>query len=104
MFSWGHLYLTLNQPAIVPLGEAVPNTELFRRLAASMGLEDECFKRSDERIALEAMDWTAPALQGIDMELLQREGYPRLKLRTPHTYAPHAEGTFPPPSANVRLL
>ena len=33
MFSWGHLYLTLNEPAIAPLGEAVPNTELFRRLA-----------------------------------------------------------------------
>jgi anaerobic selenocysteine-containing dehydrogenase len=27
MFSWGHLYLSLNQPAIAPLGEAVPNTE-----------------------------------------------------------------------------
>jgi anaerobic selenocysteine-containing dehydrogenase len=33
MFSWGHLYLSLNQKAIEPLGEAVPNTELFRRLA-----------------------------------------------------------------------
>src|SRR5206468_1245187 len=77
MFSWGHLYLTLNQPAIAPLGEAVPNTELFRRLAASMGFEDECFRRSDEQIALEAMDWTATALQGIDMALLQREGYAR---------------------------
>jgi anaerobic selenocysteine-containing dehydrogenase len=33
MFSWGHTYVTLNMPAIAPLGEAVPNTELFRRLA-----------------------------------------------------------------------
>jgi len=104
MFSWGHLYLTLNQPAIAPLGEAVPNTELFRRLAASMGLEDECFRRSDEQIALEAMDWTAPALQGIDMELLKREGYARLKLDSPDTYAPHAEGNFPTPSGKCEFV
>lgn len=104
MFSWGHLYLTLNQPAIAPLGEAVPNTELFRRLAASMGLEDECFRRSDEQIALEAMDWTAPALQGIDMELLKREGYARLKLGSPDTYAPHAEGNFPTPSGKCEFV
>jgi anaerobic selenocysteine-containing dehydrogenase len=104
MFSWGHLYLTLNQPAIAPLGEAVPNTELFRRLAASMGFEDECFKRSDEQIALEAMDWTVPALQGIDMELLKREGYARLKLGTPDTYAPHAEGNFLTPSGKCEFV
>jgi len=40
MFSWGHLYLTLNEPAIAPRGEAVPNTELFRRLAHAMGFTD----------------------------------------------------------------
>src|SRR5215510_5993403 len=39
MFSWGHFYLSLNQPAIEPLGEAVPNTELFRRLSRRMGLD-----------------------------------------------------------------
>jgi anaerobic selenocysteine-containing dehydrogenase len=36
MFSWGHLYLSLNQQAIAPLGESVSNTELFRRLAGTM--------------------------------------------------------------------
>ncbi|HZU02521.1 MAG TPA: molybdopterin oxidoreductase family protein [Ktedonobacteraceae bacterium] len=104
MFSWGHLYLTLNQPAIAPLGEAVPNTELFRRLATAMGFEDECFKRSDEQTALEALDWTSPALQGIDMDLLKREGYARLKLGTPDTYAPHAEGNFPTPSGKCEFV
>ena len=37
MFSWGHFYLSFNQQAIAPRGEAVPNTELFRRLAKAMG-------------------------------------------------------------------
>jgi anaerobic selenocysteine-containing dehydrogenase len=36
MFSWGHLYLSLNQQAIAPLGESVSNTELFRRLARAI--------------------------------------------------------------------
>ena len=39
MPAWGHLYLTLNQPAIEPRGEALPNTEIFRRLARALGLD-----------------------------------------------------------------
>ena len=35
--SYGHLYALANNPAIAPLGEALPNTEVFRRLAARMG-------------------------------------------------------------------
>ncbi len=60
MFSWGHFYLSYNQQAISPRGEAVPNTELFRRLAKAMGIDDPFFQRSDEQMALEAMDWTQP--------------------------------------------
>ena len=37
--AYGHLYVSLNRPAIAPLGEALPNTELFRRLAARLGLD-----------------------------------------------------------------
>jgi anaerobic selenocysteine-containing dehydrogenase len=35
VFSWGHHYLTWNEPAIAPRGEAVPNTEAFRRIAGA---------------------------------------------------------------------
>ena len=38
--SWGHDYLTFNQPAIAPLGEAVATTEFFRRLAAHLGFSE----------------------------------------------------------------
>jgi len=41
MWSWGHLYISVNNPAIAPLGEAIPNVELFRRLAARMGFDEE---------------------------------------------------------------
>jgi anaerobic selenocysteine-containing dehydrogenase len=104
MFSWGHLYLSLNQPAIAPLGEAIPNTELFRRLAARMGFTDPCFTRSDDQIAAEALDWSAPALQGIDLERLRRDGYARLRVGTPDTFAPHAEGNFPTPSGKTEFV
>src|SRR5205085_3760354 len=34
--SYGHLYVQTNEPAIAPLGEAKPNTEIFRLLARAM--------------------------------------------------------------------
>jgi anaerobic selenocysteine-containing dehydrogenase len=104
MFSWGHHYLALNQPAIAPLGEAIPNSELFRRLAGRMGFEDECFKRSDEQTVVEIMDWNAPAMQGSDLARLKREGFVRLNLPSPDAYAPHAEGNFPTPSGKCELV
>jgi anaerobic selenocysteine-containing dehydrogenase len=103
MFSWGHLYISLNNPAIKPLGEAVPNTELFRRLAGRMGFEDECFKKADEEMALEALDWSAPALEGITLDMLKEKGWARLNVGTPETFAPHAEGKFPTPSGKCEF-
>jgi anaerobic selenocysteine-containing dehydrogenase len=104
MFSWGHFYVSLNQPAIAPCGEAVPNTELFRRLAARMGFSDDCFQRTDEQMVREAFDWSAPAMQGITVESLQRTGWARLNLPDADHYAPHAEGGFPTPSGKVEFV
>jgi anaerobic selenocysteine-containing dehydrogenase len=103
MFSWGHFYLSYNHAAIAPQGEAVPNTELFRRLAKAMGLDDPHFQRRDEQMAQDAMDWANPALEGITMDQLKRDGYARLKVGMPDTYAPHAKGNFPTPSGKVEL-
>jgi anaerobic selenocysteine-containing dehydrogenase len=104
MFSWGQLYLTLNQPAVAPLGEAVPNAELFRRLAKAMGFDDPFFYRDDEQLMRDSMDWSSPALQGITMELLKEKGYARLNLPSSEQFAPHANGGFPTPSGKVELL
>lgn len=93
--AWGHLYLGWNEPAIAPLGEAVPNTELWRRLAAAMGYtERELFE--DDRSLLEA------ALVGIDVERLAKEGYVRLDL--PETLLPYADGQFATPSGRAELF
>jgi anaerobic selenocysteine-containing dehydrogenase len=104
MFSWGHLYLTLNQPAIEPLGEAVPNTELFRRLTQRLGLEDDWYRLSDEEMALAAFDWSAPALEGITLDVLKERGWARLNVPDPDHYAPHAEGNFRTPSGKCEFV
>jgi anaerobic selenocysteine-containing dehydrogenase len=103
MFSWGHFYVTLNTPAVEPLGEAIPNTELFRRLAARMGFTEECFTRTDEQMLAEALDWSAPQMAGISLESLRQTGWARLNLPPADQYAPHAEGNFPTPSGKVEF-
>lgn len=103
MFSWGHLYVTLNTPAVAPLGESIPNTELFRRLAARMGFEEEYFRLSDEELLAQSYDWSAPAMEGITLESLRETGWARLNLPSPDEYAPHAEGGFPTPSGKLEF-
>ena len=103
MYSWGQFYFSINEPAIAPLGEAVPNTELFRRLAATFGFDDAQFLRSDEDMARESVDWTATAMAGISFDSLRETGFARLNLATPATYAPHAEGNFGTPSGKCEF-
>ena len=49
--SYGHTYAMINEPAIAPLGEAKPNTQIFRELAARMGFDEPCFADDDEALA-----------------------------------------------------
>jgi anaerobic selenocysteine-containing dehydrogenase len=103
MFSWGHMYVSYNHRSVEPLGEAVPNTELFRRLAARMGFTDDVFRRSDPDMCAEAFDWSAPAMQGITLQSLKEKGWQRLNLPPADEYAPHAEGNFPTASGKVEF-
>ena len=103
MFSWGHLYLSYNNPAIEPLGEAVSNTELFRRLAKAMGIEDPSFYRTDDEIIEASLDWTNPVLQGITLENVKAKGYARLTVPSADDWAPHREGNFPTPTGKCEF-
>jgi len=103
MFSWGHLYLSYNNPAIEPLGEAVSNTELFRRLAKAMGIEDPSFYRTDDEIIEASLDWTNPVLQGITLEDVKAKGYARLTMPSADDWAPHREGNFPTPTGKCEF-
>jgi anaerobic selenocysteine-containing dehydrogenase len=101
--SYGHMYVQVNRPAIAPLEEAKPNTEVFRLLARAMKFEPELFEVSDEQLAEESLGKTngRSTFSGITLDRLDREGPVRLNL--PPAYAPFAEGGFPTPSGKCEL-
>jgi anaerobic selenocysteine-containing dehydrogenase len=101
MWSWGQTFLALNQPAIEPVGEAVPNSELFRRLAARMGFDDACFRESDETMIRAALDSQHPYLRGISFERLAQDGWAPLNI--PQDWRPFAEGGFATPSGKCEF-
>jgi len=104
ILSWGHLHLTYNTKCADSPGEAIPNNEIFRRLAARMGFEEENFKWSDTECLEHYVDWDSPACEGIDLAYLKEHGFARLKVGTADDRAPHREGNFPTPSGKCQFL
>jgi anaerobic selenocysteine-containing dehydrogenase len=93
---YGHYYMVANNPAISPLGEARPNTEIFRLLAKAMGFSDPCFDDSDETIAQAALaeDW--------DFAAVRAQGWKRIG--APRGVARFAEGAFDTPTGKVEFF
>jgi anaerobic selenocysteine-containing dehydrogenase len=103
ILSWGHLYLTYNTKCIESPGEAIPNNEIFRRLAKRLGFEEENFKWNDTECLEHYVDWSSPACNGIDLNYLKEHGYFRLNVGTKDNRAPHKEGNFPTPSGKCEF-
>ncbi len=95
--SYGHTYALINEAAVAPLGEAKPNTEIFRRLAARMGFDEPCFAESDEDLARIA--FKPAARGGFDFAGLRAHGWQKL----PIAEAPFAEGGFATPNGRCRI-
>ena len=100
--AYGHFYVTLNQPSIAPVGEALPNSEIFRRLAARMGFDEPFFRDSDEELIRQALGSGHANMAGITFEALREKGWMRLALPTPYT--PYAEGAFATPSGKCEFV
>lgn len=62
--AYGHHYLQRSEAVIAPVGEALPNTELFRRLARRFGFGEDCFAQSDQELIDLAMAEDVAALGG----------------------------------------
>ena len=92
--AYGHTYALLNEPAIAPVGQARPNTQTFRDLAARMGYTEPCFRDTDEQLVAQA--WRPEAVNAAE---LKARGW--VKLVIPD--APFAEGGFPTPDGRVRI-
>ena len=100
--SYGHLYLTLNRPSIEPLGECLPNSEIFRRLAARMGFDEPDFRDSDTDLIRQALDTDHPRMRRVTWERLLEEGYVRLNV--PEPFAPYADpDAFNTPSGKIQI-
>jgi anaerobic selenocysteine-containing dehydrogenase len=93
--SYGHTYVLANNPAIEPLGECKPNSEIFRLLARRMGFDSSCFSDSDEDMAQQALS----TCDGIKLDDLKEKGWIRLKVPD----APFANGGFPSPSGKCEF-
>ncbi|SFI50487.1 Anaerobic selenocysteine-containing dehydrogenase [Collimonas sp. OK307] len=97
--AYGHLYMLANNAAIAPLGEAKPNTEIFRLLAARMGFDDACFRESDDEIAAQAFDRKNVRAVHFDWDSLKQKGWQKLNVPD----APFANGGFPTPSGKCEF-
>lgn len=91
--SYGHTDVLLNRPAIAPLGQARPNTAVFRELARRMGFDEPCFADDDQTLCRQAFG------DAIDFQQLLDQGFATLPLPD----APFADGGFPTPSGRCEF-
>ena len=91
--SYGHTDALLNRPAIAALGQARPNSQIFRELAQRMGFVEDCFKDDDQTLCRAAYG------AAVDFEQLLQHGFARIA--SPD--APFAEGVFPTPSGKCEF-
>jgi anaerobic selenocysteine-containing dehydrogenase len=92
--SYGHTDVLLNRPSIAPLGQARPNSQIFRDLAHTMGYTEAVFDETDESLCRTAFG------DGVDFDALLRQGFAPL----PVADAPFAEGAFPTPSSRCEFF
>ena len=92
--TYGHTDVLLNRPAIAPLGQARPNTQVFRDLAARLGFDDPCFSESDEVLCRQAYG------DAVDFDRLLRDGFAPLDVPD----APYAAGGFPTASGRCEFV
>ncbi|UVE19607.1 molybdopterin oxidoreductase family protein [Pseudomonas sp. LS44] len=98
--AYGHNYMLANNAAIAPLGEAKPNSEIFRLLAARMGFDEPCFRESDDEIAAQAFKTQDVRAQHFGWEALKLVGWQKMNVPD----APFANGGFPTPSGKCEFF
>lgn len=84
--AWGHHYISVNNPAIEPLGESRSHGEIMRMLAERMGLDHPALRATDEEIAASGLP------EHVDLDRLKAEGWVKTTRPRPT-----------PPDANNRI-
>ncbi|CUH75270.1 Dimethyl sulfoxide reductase DmsA precursor [Tritonibacter multivorans] len=78
--AYGHTYVQRAAPVMAPLGESLPNTEIFRRLAARFGFEGAEFTATDAELMDQAFDLSDPRFEGGKLSDLPLDGALHLDL------------------------
>jgi len=92
--TYGHTDVLLNRPAIAPVGQAMPNTQIFRELARRLGYDDPCFTQDDESLCRTAFG------DRVDFNLLLEQGFATIDIPD----APFAQGGFPTASGRCEFF
>jgi len=92
--TYGHTDVMLNRPAIAPIGQARPNTQIFRDLAQRMGVQHPSLSDDDETLCRTAFG------DQVDFAQLLEHGFAAL----PIPDAPYAKGAFPTPSGRCEFF
>ena len=100
--SYGHLHATLNRPAIAPIGESLPNTEIFRRIAAAMHIDEPSLRDDDLTLIRQALESNNVRMTGVTFDALLDRGWVRLNL--PRPYVPFECGGFLTPSGKCEFV
>ena len=102
--SYGHYHVQLARPALPAPGETKSNVEIFRRIAECMGLDEACFRDSEDDMIRTMLASGHPFLEGITLERLDREHSVRLNVaRDGEPFQPFANGGFGTPSGKCEF-
>ena len=101
LIAYGHLYIAWNEPAVSPSGECLPTTEIFRRLARKMNLEESALYETDETLARQLLDSGYPSLAGITLDELKARGW--MRLNYPKPFVPFTKG-FPTETGKLEFV
>ncbi len=100
--SFAHMYLNLNQPAVEPPGECVPHTEMFRRLARAMDLDEPELYATDTELVAALIDTDEYRAAGVTLESWKRTGWVRAPAAG-RPYRPFDDG-FPTESGRFEFV
>lgn len=91
-------YLSLNEKAIEPLGEAKSNFDTFKGLAKVMGFDDPELQVTEEEVIEEVLQTSGPLLNGVTLDYLKKNHWYKVQLD-----APYADMEFPTPSGKIEF-
>jgi len=96
-FSYFHLHMGAQVKVNEPIGESLPNQEIFRRLATAMGFEEPALLEDDKTLIDDMM---AQMDRGFDFDGLKERGHFYL---TDEPMPMHADGKFETPSGKIEI-